>query len=541
MSRMRLRPWPFERTEEVELYWHGVPFQNAERLWMIQCLFKRQDESFKEVSYPFGTLPALRMGQIYIDGYPAPKPGRGSIYQIHLQAAVSFQMGKGFDFPRSLYAFDIAPAPGYGKLPLCKFEQDGLIYYISCIEIIRSILVPYKAWANQLLHPEGLDYFIENAKYNLEKVEINFTEEYPLDLLSNDIISYFVWLKYNSVVYNAWTSVYRNLLVETNNTNNNQNDLIKGIPLHAIPPINDMTKWTFRGIQYINHVLILELLGQTGLKSPFLNIEYYHPKKEKYEMDNKDRYIKDPKKKLLNDGDIELDTTDQGSEKTPNHIKIDQSPILFDFIKRPQVQKNTTKIRNIHGGNTIVVGMNNDGLDESKNIGTTQDWVMNGKIPQLEFSILKMGDISLSKGLEDFLKLIQYLDIKYKELSIVPPAIILLPDVKNFSRYEDGSIRTCAIVLVKRPGSLPCYLVEVGRADGWSISTLIVKLVKSENAEQFDLTINKLLVDMINNGGHWKKEHFKKEQGYSFDVSKHFAGELYARWAGRIIEKIYTL
>lgn len=119
--------------------------------------------------------------------------------------------------------------------------------------------------------------------------------------------------------------------------------------------------------------------------------------------------------------------------------------------------------------------------------------------------------------------------------------IIPLPQFKSFSWYDDGSIRTCAIVRIERQGHIPCYIVEVGRADDWSISTLVTKPVKSESADLlvFESFTQRLLRDLVSNNGHWGREFFRNESNYVFDAAKHMSEQPIIRWAERIIEKFY--
>ncbi len=507
---------------------------------MIKCLFKKYDSTFKEVSFPFGTLPHLKIGQAYVDGGFSDRPGHGSLYEIKIPASTTFEISKGFDFPKSLYAYDKPPAPGYGNLPLCKFEVSGKLYYIPCIEIVRSTLAPYKAFANQLLRPEGLGYFIDSYFSNRDRLTLNFKDEFPLNLMKDDIISYFVWLKFDKAASRSWDSVYRSLLLDASKKSGNSTDEFrKGIPIRVMPPMNSTSVWTFRGLAYKNHRLILDLLYRSDLNMPFNTIECYHPRTEKMETDNKPRYTKDPEKKPLDNEDVELDTTGQGSEKQPNLNTVEQPPILFGFKKRPKIFKKSRKTRNVHTGKVIVIGTKKDDDGNENNVGTTQDWVLGGNIPQIEFSILKMVDISLSKGLDDFLKMLEYIQTQQKDLTL-SLSIVPLPQLKSFSCYEDGSIRTCAIVHIERQGHMPCYILEVSRADQWSISTLIIKPVKRENTDiqQFEELIHRLLRNMVENGGHWDRDQFRKETGYLFDTAKHITEQLTIRWAERIVEKL---
>ena len=135
--------------------------------------------------------------------------------------------------------------------------------------------------------------------------------------------------------------------------------------------------------------------------------------------------------------------------------------------------------------------------------------------------------------------MIEYIQMQHSDL-ILSLSIVPLPQLKGFSRYKDGSIRTCVIVQVKQHGHLPCFVIEIGRADEWSVSTLIIKPIKSENADVklFENLTQKLLKNLVNNNGHWDREFFHHENEYTFDIAKHMSEQPSIRWAERIIEKL---
>ncbi|MDF2985213.1 MAG: hypothetical protein K0R50_723 [Eubacterium sp.] len=540
MSRLKIRSWSFAENEEVQLYWHGVPFVNTEGLWMLKCLFKRSDGSFKEQITPFGTLPYLRNGQTYINGEFSDRPGSGSIHEIKLPGFVKLDYCKAFNFPKRLYAFDIPPAPAYGNLPLCRFEIGGNFYYIPCTEIVRSILAPYKMLVNQILRPEGLECFIENHTESGGRLSVYLSEEYDRKLLNDDAISYFIWLRFNKQAQRSWNSVYRNIIIDASKKSNDiSSELRKGIPIRVMPAHSGASTWTFRGLQYKNHYLILELLHRSDLEIPFYIVECFHPKLERLEADGKPRYVKDPTKKPLDSENLELDTTGEAAEKHTNNNIIEQPPVMYSFKNKPRIYRKSNKKRKVHTGDVIVIGTGKD--SENNNVGTTQDWVLGGSIPQLEFDGLKMVDMSICKGLEEFFRLIAHLQINYSNFNL-SFSVIPLPPLKSFSYYEDGSMRSCVIVKISREGHIPCYIIEVGRADDWSISTLVVKPMKSEfpDIRTFESFTQRLLIDLVNNSGHWDREFFRKEDKYIFETAKHISGQPIIRWAERIVEKIIS-
>lgn len=122
-------------------------------------------------------------------------------------------------------------------------------------------------------------------------------------------------------------------------------------------------------------------------------------------------------------------------------------------------------------------------------------------------------DVSLTKGPEEFLKMLEYMQRNYSHLSL-NLGIVALPQYKSFSQYDNGGIRPAALVRVEQVGRLPCYIVEIGRADSWSISTLVIKPVD------------------------WDKDFFDGEKRYRIEMAKHMSGQTIERWAERVVEKV---
>lgn len=96
---------------------------------------------------------------------------------------------------------------------------------------------------------------------------------------------------------------------------------------------------------------------------------------------------------------------------------------------------------------------------------------------------------------------------------------------------------------IHKENRMPSLILEIGRADYWSVSTLIIKPLKSEcSDEQATIKlVNDVLKNLVENNGHWDKEFFKKEVRYIFDTVKHFSKQSVARRAEVIMRKINDL
>lgn len=101
--KLKIQPWPFKKDEKVQLYWLCSPFLDEQKGWLLQAVFKRADNSVREVTIPWGTIPYLVLGQKYIDGIPIITEKAGRIYQLTTPDRSSFKLGMAYDIPLALF------------------------------------------------------------------------------------------------------------------------------------------------------------------------------------------------------------------------------------------------------------------------------------------------------------------------------------------------------------------------------------------------------------------------------------------------------
>lgn len=109
MAALTLRTWPFPNNQGVELFWFGSPFMDYKGNWRVRVAFRTETGDLKVVSYPWGTVPYLRMGQIYTNGVSDQvKPLQGivrkkSSFGTHRRSVVSRFQG--------INKFELRPDP----------------------------------------------------------------------------------------------------------------------------------------------------------------------------------------------------------------------------------------------------------------------------------------------------------------------------------------------------------------------------------------------------------------------------------------------
>ncbi len=86
----------------------------------------------------------------------------------------------------------------------------GYEFHIPVLEVIRSLLATNKRLTYAILEPNSLDYFfiLERDYRNPRKLIMNFSNNYPYNLLTPNHISHLIWLSVDRIANKAWNEVY---------------------------------------------------------------------------------------------------------------------------------------------------------------------------------------------------------------------------------------------------------------------------------------------------------------------------------------------
>ncbi|MFT8347311.1 Tn7-like element transposition protein TnsE [Clostridium saccharoperbutylacetonicum] len=510
MPIFRLRPWPFDENEVVELYWLCSPYMNKNKQWMMKAVFKTAN-NIKEVEIPWGTLPYLRLSQKYKNGSICGSYIKGFSGEVNIKNE-NFEICSGFDMPYKLYYF--YKNVEYGTQKLCKFKIDKTTYFIPCIEIVRSFFAKSKTLANYILKPNGLDFLIEDSRIIDDSVYISLSLEIPQRIATKETAAHLGWIKHNTEAYKSWCSVYSNIY---------DNEKTKDKFIELLPPIRENCCWKYRGINVENSVLILELKEFSNIRTPFNYVKYSHPKIERTKVfEVVDKFRISNKNNGVN-FEMAEDKNGQGTRMGQQQfeLQLPSTKFLFEDIK--SIEKITDAEKEVYIGTKIISkNSNKGGENETVAKVSTEDWSGTGKIAPIEFKTLEMVTGQRGKGLEDFYKIIQYIQDNYKDLNIAMTEIFL-PEGKSFSYYPDGDRRNCAVVKIEYESKI-CYIFEVGRADNWSVSTLFLRSSFSEFSNQAsEVIIQTIIKSLVNNNGHWDSDILNHNKKIEFYKMKHIA------------------
>lgn len=534
-----LNPWRFRKNEEVELYWLCSPYYNDEHNWMVKAVFKRNDGSLKEIEYPWGNLQLLRYGCMYKNGRKLDDVKSCITQEVFVPETYIYEILNAFKMPKRLYS--MYENYEYGNQKVCHFYVKGMNYYIPCIEIVRSLLTPSKTLTNYIMRPHGLDMLIDNTEVIGNTLYINFNSDYPSRMVNDESVYHFIWLKYNKLANNTWNSVYNDIFKTAAGASSIEPiaNMKKGTFLEVKPPINKDCRWVFSGIANGNSTLILELLGIQGLDMPpYDKVFYSHPSLFNPEPVDEPKTRRNAVKEREKPDEYELDDSEESSAKDTDQVAIDVPATMFGFNRKPKMIKNRKRTQKLRTGDTDEerLGIGEKMVGE-ENLVTTQDWALDGEIQPIEFKALEVVKEDPKRGLEKFFKVVGYIENHYRSFGLAL-TVVYLPFMNTFSVCPDGYRRTCAIVKVSHEGQAPCYIIEIGRPDDWSVSTLFIRPIDTLDIEAFEIIFKDILNQLVENNGHWDHDFLQQFISFNYDIAKHTSAQTIARWGERLVEKI---
>ncbi len=543
MSRVRLKPWRFGRDEKARLCWLCSPYKTADGSWFIKAAFLRKGSSDPEIlEYPWGTLPLLRMGRFYIDGYLIDNDPRFIPRSIPINNFRNGTLCKASDIPRDLY--DFFNGREFDGERVWKFWSNRIFYYVPCIELLRAFLTPSKTLANLILKPNGLDFPIVEEQVYENLLYLSLTSDLPRSLVNIASVAHLAWLRHSPAARACWESVYNGVFAKAIAASPYQpaSMLTTGIPIELKPPIEKSCELHFNGVTFKQSCLILEILGAKQLDPlPFKKIVYTHPSVKRHKViegakRTRRTGVKDPKE------DYELDPHHRPARINVNQSAADTIATSFEFVRLPKFERFATKEAVIHDGST------KDG-SSSPSTGTkarlvkrgmtvsTDESYYGGEIQPVDFLGIDLGAANVA-GLNDFIEAVQHIVSSYVE-PCLRYTVVEIPGNKSFCRVANGSKRSCAMVEVTQTNVLPCYILEVARPDGWSVSTLFIRLLPEFYPEQsIGIFTKGFLKELVNREGHWNIEKLEGDQTLRIGRLKHVPEQSIRHWSRRIIDKL---
>lgn len=534
MAALRLKPWPFPENHEAELVWFGSPYMDYKGNWRIRVAFRINASGIKIVSYPFGTLPYLRIGQIYTNAaYDQIRPMSGSVFQFTIDSLDQGIVTNSFKLPKRL--IDFGKNPELGLQNIIQYRTSGPTYCIPVIELIRAIFINSRHLAYYLLQPHGLDLLVENSHSQGRTLHFDMSSRVPTKLATDNNAHHLSWIYTEPRIRSLWDSVYQNMFSQAVRTSpyNPSAILKKGIPLEVNLPAIGPIELHVRGIQFMDYVLVKEIIAIGGFRHPSDQLVFWHPSKKRREWNAGDksvRVISGAKNKdyVLNDH------SDNAKEDIHQDV-LETTPTIMKFINYPVIETRRLNIKQSNIGTEVFVSSGRGGKHTGVKEVSTQDTMVGGDTPPIEFQTLETIPAHETFGLEAFFQMIEALK---KSLPVsIRMSVLRVPPGKRFSVCPNGARRTCAVVQVTYGGST-FYIVEVARPDDWSISTLILRPSDQFPFRAIEQNIKQLLEGLVLKGGHWDQSVLNQSSNMNIEKLKHYQSDNTREWAIRLTRKI---
>jgi hypothetical protein len=534
VASIEFRPWPFLENEDVELYWFGSPHTDYKGDWRVRIAFRRSSGELKILTRAWGTIPLLRIGQIYTNGVlNQVRPMSGSSYTFTIPSLDTGVVVNAFQMPKRL--IDFGKNPELGMQKIVKYTIGNITLCIPVIELVRAMFINSRLMAYSLMEPHGLEQLIEECEFEKSILHFHLGPRVPNTMATESNARHISWIYLDFKMKAMWDSIYQVLFSQAiaESPTNPAKMLRRGAPLNVELPSTGPVELIVRGDKFINMILVKEALGFAGFTHPASQIEFWHHSKKRQESVFGDRRLR-MTSRSKNDDTIINDESENARENTNQDI-LDAPPTFMKFINYPVVRTRKKNVRQTNAGNDVIVSSGRGGKNsgESREV-SVQDSVVGGDLPPIDFKTLEMVPITEAVGLEDFFKMISML--KDMTSYSIRMSVVRIPPGKRFSICPNGARRTCAIVQVST-AVFSKYIVEVARPDDWSISTLILQPLQDVTLKTMEVEIKLLLNGLVQKSGHWDKNFLMKLDKMSIEKVKHYRNDSLEEWAVRIRER----
>ncbi len=484
-----LKAWPFGKDDIAKLYWIDHPYRDSENNWKITLYLKKLPENeIKRCDVDWGTLTILRIGRLY-------KAGKLLFNEEQIEAQYQKYINRNegvfhFDsqFECKISKYEITTSDGEKHsvaMNAFYFDTGNMSFHIPVIEILRSVLTKNRKLLYAILQPNSLDYYFlleKDIRYQ-GKIIINFSKDYPADLLTEKHIKHLIWLCTNENARKAWHEVYKSLI----------KDHAEGI-VFPFPFVNNY-KITARYRQSGNIIRIEEILSVKGEKVGFRKIEVNSP--HLHSVLNSG----ESKKKIINkaddDEELIINPSPSGSRKMETIINIPLPE--HEFEDNPVINKKyrgTIKKRTKVDDATERIF-----IDQNENV-STGDIGENGTNIGLEYREHNIGQNNFDGEIGDFILILKEMDNKYEDIHI-KISVGDLPEGKSFCKLDDGvTPRRYLVCEIKFKDKLPVFLIEIERL-GKALSTLVLYSATDYEEHWWNLAIDKVIESLVNNNGIW--------------------------------------
>lgn len=500
--KLKLKNWPFEKGQKVQLIWIGEPFKENNK-WMIDTYFC-DGKVTKKVIQDWANIHLLVSSKYYVDGdlmsgEIIEEYSTMQILDIDLTGIKNKYYESDWNVFKSNYK---------SKSKTFNFWKSNKLYTIPILEVIRAVLAPNTFMLNTILYNDiWEDYFIYSIEEN--KMKLTFSNEYRTTCLKNEYYNHLAWILTNTKVLNTCNEIGYNMFV-MNELKFNFN----------IPEFKVKAR-----VKKNNHgFTIIEILNVYGKEIKIDELEVYHPS-----FENKKKTDEHKKRVFIglnsdNENKI-IDNNIDGSSKFTESIE-DESTIQ-EYINTPKIKKEKTRDGILRAGednNTVQY------IKDDNNIRTLSSEGGERIVAGLEFI---ESNQNISNELENFIANLKQLK-KLNWIEKVNIKVVNLPFGRKFSYLRDGiNRRRCVIAEVIKSNGDIFGIIEVEREE----KTLSILIIKTESNKDLNFACNMLLNSLIYESGKWSNKviGILRQRNIFIERTKHVKKNLIENIINRII------
>lgn len=531
---IRLDHWPFASGDAASIHWVRSPwFDVAGDQWRSAVRLRLPDGRIRELEFPWGALPWMRLGQWLRNGEMIDRQ-MGDVTNIFVNFDQAVLTEAGDAITSDLYPL-CAPQDVKEKCWVCPSGSWTVILPVT--ECIRAFFIPTKAFAYGLLEPSFPERVVSLVERHPDRLKLHFTTDITLSALTPPVVLLTARLLGDESFLDGWRSVYQSRFKAA------QNQVWEeSIPLETtIPGLRP--RWRVRGIRKANRFLVLEILGVEPIFDlPFGEIEFEHPnlvQAEPTEGATKVHHTIDQPTGLK----METGPEPANAAAEPAMLPTPPIPVLerkrhrVRGIRRPRPNVNHRGDQSVPPTKDLIVHPNP--TDEEETV-TAADIGIGGRTRGAEFVPLSSIPTNLEPedGLIGFVEAIWILQGENPELTMSWSAREL-PEGKAFA-LVNGRARKYVVVGLFQKEKIHCWILEIGRPDDFSISTLLFAIPPPNSQTNPEQIVAGLLFEGLHTHGGWNRAEVEAlEHRFAIKIGwvkhyEHSAGQ----WAQRLLRKI---
>lgn len=328
---MQIQGWPLPAREEAVLLAVGSPaVVGRSRQWRAQAYFLTANESIVSLSVPWGLLPKLRPGTVFVDGTPSAIKAQVEQFDIT------------FSDP-STTLIDLAHAHGgdgrWMQVPSLLSERcvalqvDGVRIVMPCVQALRAFHAQTRLMALGALSLTCLEEIVE-AELIEGVAVLTLRPLVPMGIVTKAFAQHLARLSFDPMWQASWHDVFprRFALAERFGLDKNA-----AVPLECVPPVVSGDRWRGDAWRLPNGGLFIADLSGTSTQTvpPFSTVRVIHTRQPTRERARKHQAIVEAGQALASDQ--QPFSKQRRPKRTSRPLLVRQRLIEHGMGTRPQV------------------------------------------------------------------------------------------------------------------------------------------------------------------------------------------------------------